>query len=45
LIVISVPISVIVMLFLARAAISRIKAQAERPRITNREDDDFGKHS
>lgn len=45
LIVISIPISVIVMLFLARAAIGRIKAQADRPRITNREDDDFGKNT
>ncbi len=45
LIVISIPISVIVMLILARAAIGRIKAQADGLRIPNREDDDFGKHA
>jgi hypothetical protein len=34
----SIPVSVIVMLFLARAAISRIKAANERPKPTIREE-------
>jgi hypothetical protein len=34
----SIPVSVIVMLFLARAAISRIKAENERPKPTIREE-------
>ncbi len=44
----SIPVSLLVMLFLARAAVSRIRAQNPappgRPQKIDQEDSDFGKH-
>jgi F0F1-type ATP synthase assembly protein I len=44
-VLVSIPISVLVMVLLARAAVSHIKAEPEKPKIPSQEDIDIGNHT